>query len=1120
MNAARHDNYLTNRMNRLLKWPLLCGWLSLISAPMAWATIPLYQNLSPEYYSPANPPPNLDVAAFDNESIFSINFDALNTSTEFYQTLNTVNYTNNGSMLIDTGFYFDTMTDNVMPDQIAGTFYNPGSIVCGSSDVILDGELFYFENAGKFIAWATNIINPGSIDVGADGLMQFSGQNVDLSRSVLSIESYDSLFTNVLNFSDTANVVGLVGAVGNDTNNDWNPAAALTAGTAYSSEPFQYFLELTNSTSYFEFEETATNDIIIRAVFVQNTSDNVPYNVYFGGYPRLGTGDATVAWAGGYVIPSTGGMATNYLYLNNDYVLGASTNAGVYGGIPNNFTFTGSTVPLIAAPPAPAGFQPVFVSGVITNPYSYLSAELVATTVSTNILLHTNVSALPARIQITGSNEVNLALASISGANYLSVTAPNQFDGSLGAQISAAYADLNLGVTNGVLTVSNLLESTIPIWNGTLQAWSTRWLYVDANGITNDYRVMLVASQLTPLSQPQVQNLTLNVTNSVTISDQLNVYGALSINAQDLTLTTNGYGNGAGSADGELDISTPGFSWSTSLPDLLNLTNNGAIRIFNTYQTFVGTTNVVTVIPTTPAATATGTLSEISSLGNVKANDTVTLGTNVYAFAGKITNTVVNQVLIAPTFNGSLSNLIAAINQGAGAGTSYSSATKVNPLAIAGTVASHAFLATAIETGSVGNSIVTATTSTNLTWSSGATLAGGVNYVAGGTNSTASTVPYDNFINNGLLSVQGSSIWADNFVSSGTISNGASSFTLESLDTTLTNGLLYAGSDISITADSLEASNLAMAGRSLTLRVTNLLTDFVPGGAGVVTNGNIWLVNGSASVGLNLPVKPAVGDLLGTTITNLAPYNRNVINTWGGQDFGVSPAGYSNNAAIGRLILDAATNGKFTFNGAGTSNAIYVDYLELRDQATNRDTHGDPIALTNSSNLVIYYAQAMMEGVSVAELLNHENNNHLRWVAAYAGHFSSTNLYYAGTTNVINAALAQSPDIDSSGTGIPNADNPEPVFVSGQVDFGVTVTNVPPLQARLVWHTIPGATNFVQYATSLPPVWLDLTNSFVTPPAPPYAPITNVFYDPITNTAVQKFYRVVIDPNVIDLYGP
>ena len=76
----------------------------------------------------------------------------------------------------------------------------------------------------------------------------------------------------------------------------------------------------------------------------------------------------------------------------------------------------------------------------------------------------------------------------------------------------------------------------------------------------------------------------------------------------------------------------------------------------------------------------------------------------------------------------------------------------------------------------------------------------------------------------------------------------------------------------------------------------------------------------------------------------------NVVSTWAAGDFGASNAGYTNNVAIGHLILDAlgpAANAQFYFTGPGASNAIYVDRLELRDYAsyTNHDSHGNLAAL-------------------------------------------------------------------------------------------------------------------------------------------------------------------------------
>ncbi|MEI9961767.1 MAG: hypothetical protein WDM76_11720 [Limisphaerales bacterium] len=69
----------------------------------------------------------------------------------------------------------------------------------------------------------------------------------------------------------------------------------------------------------------------------------------------------------------------------------------------------------------------------------------------------------------------------------------------------------------------------------------------------------------------------MHATNNLIISDVLNVYGALNMDAQNLTVTTNGYGNGAGSIRGELNLTSSAILWQSALPNVRNLTNNGAI---------------------------------------------------------------------------------------------------------------------------------------------------------------------------------------------------------------------------------------------------------------------------------------------------------------------------------------------------------------------------------------------------------------------------------------------------------------------------------------------------------------------------------------------------------------
>jgi hypothetical protein len=1037
MSEMQHKNHLVNCSRRRTKLPWICLLLCLASMRAALATtIPLGPGSGSDPNGPNNavlnylisgsPPPLVDATAFDNENFYGVSFTVFTANPVFYETWNTVNYTNNGTMVVNSpivtnningiifisqsspgcGFRFDTQTTNVIPRQMAGTFYNPGTIRC---DSILDGnnvltfdgfEEFFLDTVGEFIVSATNVVNPGTVDVGLNGLIQITGQNVDLSRSTLTVESLQNLFLN-----DSVGVNGS-GGFGLDTNADWDPTFDLGPTFAEASFPDQQ-LFLTNSTSYFQFDGLGTSNVVIRAVFVQNNNPNVPYNVYIDPSQNINAldfaaGAAHVEWVGSYLDPATGTTTANYLYLTDDYALGATTNVVLINGVPDNFTFVASATPLLIGP-TPAGFQNVFVPGALTNRYSYFNAQLIPTATPTNASIKNPSGALTnlvGCIQIMASQKLNLANADISGMNYMSLTSTNQFDGNIGDRIAAPFSDINLGVTNGSLAITNLLESALPEWTGSVQAWSTRWLTV-TNGVTNDFRVLIVnSSQLQPVTQPQVQSLKLHATNSLVISDVLNVFGSLNIDAQNLTLTTNIIGNGAQSLDGELNLESPSILWASTVPNLRNLTNNGAIRTQN-----------------------------LAAFGSAQAN-------------------------------------------------CY------------------------------------------------------------------------NFINTGLIADQGAQIWANNFNSSGTFSNissGGASFTLQSTNTVLTNGLINANGNVSITTGSLLTSNLVLqAGRSLTLSATNLLTDTG------VTNGNIWTVGAVATTGsgLSLPFNPTNGDLLGTTITNIAPINKNVIVTWAGNDYGAVNAGFTNNVAVGQLVLDAfgtsPQNGQFTFKGTGVSNAIYVDELVFADSATN-ETSYNMNALSINTNITIYFAQAMLNGVSVAEKIDTASRQsgknggtisngvvvipgRLLWVPTYVGHFSSTNIIYPdGSTNTVNAALAQSLD-DSDGDGINNASDTTPFFLPDELNFTETLTNVPPLSVKVQWATIPNGTNYIYYRTNLVAGgWLPFTNfnsyyygnnlsvtnaahtnNFASPQPYP-GPATNVWiFDVITNQP--HYYRVLVQP--------
>lgn len=417
------------------------------------------------------------------------------------------------------------------------------------------------------------------------------------------------------------------------------------------------------------------------------------------------------------------------------------------------------------------------------------------------------------------------------------------------------------------------------------------------------------------------------------------------------------------------------------------------------------------------------------------------------------------------------------------------------------------------------------------------TNSGGI-YTMNLANYGSNSLPYFNFINNGSISnANGAFVFADNIENNGYFSAGDGSASFRSTRMAMTNGLIIARNSLTNVTGSFVFSNSSlMAGRSLTVVATNQFVDldgtnsFWSVGAGNTGSG--------VASGLVVPILPPVASILGTTITNFASAGSSVNELWPAKDFGAVNSGFSNNLAVGKMIFSCQDSGnlnrrtQFVFSGTGVSNAIYVDCLVFQGFATNVDAsyNVNSFVFTNN-NIVIYYAQALMNGESVAEKINHKNGDRLRWIPTYAGTFSSTNLVYPpGVTNVVNAALAQSSSIDSDGDGIPNGSDPTPFLISPQVNLTISPTNVPPNSFRVLWPTIPNATNQVFYKTNLlSPNWIPFTNFgrwyfgssvtvtntagsnwFASPQGYP-GPVTNVwFFDPLTNGP--RYYRVMVSP--------
>jgi hypothetical protein len=322
----------------------------------------------------------------------------------------------------------------------------------------------------------------------------------------------------------------------------------------------------------------------------------------------------------------------------------------------------------------------------------------------------------------------------------------------------------------------------------------------------------------------------------------------------------------------------------------------------------------------------------------------------------------------------------------------------------------------------------------------------------------------------------------------------------------------------------------------LNFSVTNSLYDTL--------YGSLYGIDGSSSNmlictnGFDLAFKPATGDLLGTTINSITVGHVIVNHIWAATDFGPSVAGFSNNVAIGKLVLTAVSPSPppppFHFIGTSTTraitNALYVDYLDLSQLGASYSN-----MLNIDTNIIIYYAAvtnigtAPPNGSGVAqeweEYLNGQFNNHLRWVTNFAGPNSSMDVLINGQTYLVNRALRYSKIIDSNGNGIPNYSDPAPfsspppgsipelmlkvslVQQTGQSSSKVLAQmgQSSPTVLAISWLAAANTIYQVEFATNLPLKWQPLlayTNNALT------NQIVTVFDASAPAGAPRRFYRV------------
>jgi hypothetical protein len=368
----------------------------------------------------------------------------------------------------------------------------------------------------------------------------------------------------------------------------------------------------------------------------------------------------------------------------------------------------------------------------------------------------------------------------------------------------------------------------------------------------------------------------------------------------------------------------------------------------------------------------------------------------------------------------------------------------------------------------------------------------------------------ERFVNTGRLEAEGHEIACDQFVDSGVVQNSydlrlfAREAILEGSLHDVGGSAHYHGTDYKL------RNHRLVAGRGLSVNITNSLAD-----AGPESDNSLEVTDG-----FHLLRKPQLGDLLGTRLWTRAPRFVSVAHTWAAEDRGASPVGFTNNVAVGRLLLDSQPFGELRFSppvdGLGYPQpgnfGMYVDYLEF---STNRYTGGQPSVaeapesyLVIEPGLTIYFAMSNLN----PEELDGRFEGRLRWVKSYAGPGSGADVALRdGRTLRVNLGLLQSLEIDSDGDGVVNGQDLYPFDDLLITNF--RLVSVTPPVAELSWRAAARTTYAVSYTTNLlTPNWQVIAR--MTNPEPEVRILT-VTHRPeggISIQDAQRYYRVSYEP--------
>ena len=531
---------------------LLSGLLLMTGAELSLRAQPqeLYENHGTVEFS-SDPPPVINALGFANYGSFNV-LSALP-----FDTMNTLNFTNRGTMIGSYGFNFQ----HILPSGKRGparnfvnasgaeiqAANNPSGIIFGSNPPFLIER-----NAGFLLIESENVISHGKFQVAASGLLRIEGDNVDLFNAGMEVEPIVGLGSRIVNgtnfFPDVgirdiywggitnliANTSGILTAAGTSINVTTPPHLVTYAGSFF---PGFELLQLANPDSYAISNVISGTNVVIQAIFAL-TGPGIETSARFS--PSIRTNDLNTSMleiVANLTNVVNGDLDQFTLYLTDE--LAWNTNHTQRLNLAGGVTFRPAVYDVSRVRPVEWFFGripdsnvaivpellwgPTYSNTVTTNLYAAYSAEVDNLVPPPLLLLEdSSIDDFPGRIEIDAGN-LDLRNARFRGEGIITINADHLISSS-GSVVDSQNVSFNLASTNGMLDVRDVGKMTTERFGGSLQMFSMVW--TNLNTVIEEVEMEPPPPDPPDPDAPEPEPITVSVTNMFNIFHHILVVDA------------------------------------------------------------------------------------------------------------------------------------------------------------------------------------------------------------------------------------------------------------------------------------------------------------------------------------------------------------------------------------------------------------------------------------------------------------------------------------------------------------------------------------------------------------------------------------------------------------------